>query len=101
MVKEIKVDESYARSIVIAKGAEEVELNVEAIFVELSLTPNSECVANLVELNNKKRVRNILSGSYVSSLFQATSVASFPIEVNRRTCGISGNAWTSSSTGTC
>lgn len=55
-VKEIKGDGLYARSIMIAKDAEEDELFVDAIFVEYNLTPNSECVAELVELNEKNHV---------------------------------------------
>ena len=55
-VKEIKGDGSYARSIVIAKGTKEDELAVDATFVEFNLTPNSECVAGLVALNEKKQV---------------------------------------------
>jgi alkyl hydroperoxide reductase subunit F len=55
-VKEIKGDGSYARSIVIAKGTKEDELAVDATFVEFNLKPNSECVADLVDLNEKKQV---------------------------------------------
>jgi alkyl hydroperoxide reductase subunit F len=55
-VKEIKGDGSYARSIVIAKDSKEDELAVDATFVEFNLKPNSECVAGLVALNDKKQV---------------------------------------------
>jgi thioredoxin reductase len=55
-VKEIKGDEKYARSIVVARGEEEKELSVDVTFVELDLTPNSECVADLVKLNAKKQI---------------------------------------------
>ncbi len=55
-VKEIKGDEKYARSIVVARGEEEKELAVDVTFVELDLTPNSECVADLVKLNAKKQI---------------------------------------------
>src|SRR5512136_739029 len=55
-VKEIKGEETYARSIVVTKGAEEKELAVDVTFVELDLLPNSECVAGLVKLNAKKQI---------------------------------------------
>jgi alkyl hydroperoxide reductase subunit F len=55
-VKEIKGEETYARSIVVTKGAEEKELAVDVTFVELDLTPNSDCVATLVKLNEKKQI---------------------------------------------
>ncbi len=55
-VKEIKGEETYARSIVVTKGAEEKELAVDVTFVELDLTPNSDCVADLVKLNEKKQI---------------------------------------------
>jgi alkyl hydroperoxide reductase subunit F len=55
-VKEIQGDETYARSIVVAKGAEEVELAVDVTFVELDLLPHSECVADLVQLNEKRQI---------------------------------------------
>ena len=55
-VKEIKGEETYARSIVVTKGAEEKELAVDVTFVELDLLPNSDCVAGLVKLNEKKQI---------------------------------------------
>ena len=55
-VKEIKGEETYARSIVVTKGAEEKELVVDVTFVELDLLPNSDCVAGLVKLNEKKQI---------------------------------------------
>lgn len=55
-VKEIKGDDSYARSIVVTKGEEEVELAVDVTFVELNLTPHSECVADLVQLNKQQQI---------------------------------------------
>jgi thioredoxin reductase len=55
-VKEIKGEETYARSIVVTKGAEEKELAVDVTFVELDLIPNSDCVAALVKLNEKKQI---------------------------------------------
>jgi alkyl hydroperoxide reductase subunit F len=55
-IKEIKGDESYARSIVVVKDSEEIELTVDATFVELNLTPNSECVAKLVKINQEGQV---------------------------------------------
>jgi alkyl hydroperoxide reductase subunit F len=55
-VKEIKGEETYARSIVVTRGAEEKELAVDVTFVELDLLPNSGCVAGLVKLNEKKQI---------------------------------------------
>jgi alkyl hydroperoxide reductase subunit F len=55
-VKEIKGEETYARSVVVTKGGEEKELAVDVTFVELDLTPNSDCVASLVKLNEKKQI---------------------------------------------
>jgi alkyl hydroperoxide reductase subunit F len=55
-VKEIKGEETYARSIVVIKGTDEKELTVDVTFVELDLTPNSDCVADLVKLNEKKQI---------------------------------------------
>jgi alkyl hydroperoxide reductase subunit F len=55
-VKEIRGEETYARSIVVAKGAEEKELAVDVTFVELDLMPNSAPVAGLVRLNDKKQI---------------------------------------------
>jgi len=55
-VKEIKGGETYAESIVVAKGSDEKELVVDVTFVELDLIPDSEPVARLVKLNEKKRI---------------------------------------------
>jgi NADH-dependent peroxiredoxin subunit F len=55
-VKAIKGDESFARSIVVAKGAEEVELAVDVTFVELHLVPDSDCVRGLVQLNDRGQI---------------------------------------------
>lgn len=55
-VKEIKGGETYAKSIVVAKGSEEKELVVDVTFVELDLIPGSEPVAHLVKLNEKKQI---------------------------------------------
>jgi len=55
-VKEIKGEETYARSIIVTKGAEEKELAVDVTFVELDLVPNSNPVADLVKLNEKKQI---------------------------------------------
>lgn len=75
-VKEIKGDETYARSIVVTKGSEEMELEVEATFVELNLTPNSECVAQVVKLNEKKQVMiNSNNCSSQPGIFAAGDVA--------------------------
>lgn len=55
-VKEIRGDDSYAHSLVVTKDGEEKEIAVDVTFVELGLKPNTECVANLVELNEKKQI---------------------------------------------
>ncbi len=55
-VKEVKGEEKYAKSIVVTRGAEEKELAVDVTFVELDLVPNSDPVADLVKLNEKKQI---------------------------------------------
>lgn len=56
-VSQIKGDETYARSVVARKDGEEQELKVDVTFVEMGLEPNSDCVANLVELNGNKQIK--------------------------------------------
>ena len=53
---EVKGD-VYARSLVIAKGADVRELHADVIFVELGLKPNSDMVRELVELEADGRVK--------------------------------------------
>jgi thioredoxin reductase len=55
-VKEIKGEETYAKSIVVTKGGQDKEVAVDVTFVELDLLPNSGCVANLVKLNDKRQI---------------------------------------------
>lgn len=55
-VKEIKGDESNARTIVVTKDGEDKELEVDVTFVELGLKPNSNLVAGLVDLNEKEQI---------------------------------------------
>ncbi len=55
-VKEIKGEDTYARTVVVTKGSEEKELAVDATFVELELIPQSQMVADLVKLNEKKQI---------------------------------------------
>jgi len=55
-VKEIRGDDSYAHNLIVTKDGEEKEIAVDVTFVELGLKPNTECVANLVELNEKKQI---------------------------------------------
>ena len=55
-VKEIKGDERYARGIIVSKDGEDAELAVDVTFVELDLLPHSECVAGLVQLNEKRQI---------------------------------------------
>jgi alkyl hydroperoxide reductase subunit F len=47
----------YARSLVVAKEGDRRELFADAIFVELGLKPNSEIVADLVELEADGRIK--------------------------------------------
>jgi alkyl hydroperoxide reductase subunit F len=56
-VSQIKGDETYARSVIARKDGEEQELKVDVTFVEMGLEPNSDCVANLVELNGNKQIK--------------------------------------------
>lgn len=55
-VKEFKGDGTYARSVVITDGVEEREVTVDVTFVEKGLKPNSDPVANLVKLDDKKQI---------------------------------------------
>ncbi len=55
-LKEVKGEETYAKSIVVTKGSEEKELAVDATFVEMDLIPQSQMVADLVKLNDKKQI---------------------------------------------
>jgi len=55
-VKEIKGEETYAKSVVVTRGGQDKELVVDVTFVELDLLPNSGCVAGLVKLNDKQQV---------------------------------------------
>ncbi len=54
--KEVKGDE-FARSIVVGKDGDVRELHGDAIFVELGLEPNSEIVADLIELEADGRIK--------------------------------------------
>jgi alkyl hydroperoxide reductase subunit F len=56
MLDEVKGDEKPARRFIITRGVEEFELDVDVTFVELDLLPNSECVADLLQLNEKKQI---------------------------------------------
>jgi thioredoxin reductase len=55
-VKEVKGDDVYAHSLVVSRAGEDVELVVDVTFVELALTPRSECVADLVRLNEQREI---------------------------------------------
>jgi NADH-dependent peroxiredoxin subunit F len=55
-VKEIKGDETYAHSILVSSGDVEEELVVDVTFVELDLLPHSECVTDLVKLNQRRQI---------------------------------------------
>jgi alkyl hydroperoxide reductase subunit F len=56
-VTEIKGDGTYARSLVVTKDGEAKELVVDVTFVEMGLEPNSDCVAHLVERNEKRQIK--------------------------------------------
>jgi len=55
-VKEIKGEGIYAKSILVAKGAEEKDLPVDVTFIELELIPNSDLVGSMVKLDAKKQI---------------------------------------------
>jgi thioredoxin reductase len=55
-VKEVRGDDTNAHSIVVTKGGEDVELMVDVTFVELALTPHSDCVADLVRRNERGQI---------------------------------------------
>ncbi len=56
MIREIKGDDTYARSIVVCVGEEEREIPVDVTFVELDLIPASGCVEGLAATNEKKQI---------------------------------------------
>jgi thioredoxin reductase len=53
---EVKGD-SYARSLLVSNGGGTRELEGDAIFVEMDLIPRSKIVADLVELDDKMRIK--------------------------------------------
>jgi thioredoxin reductase len=55
-VQEVTGDQ-YARSLVVAKNGERKELAVDGIFIEQDLIPNSDLVADLVDLDEKGRIK--------------------------------------------
>lgn len=55
-VQAVKGDQ-YARSLVIAKDGDREEVEVDGIFIEQNLIPNSEPVAHLVDLDGKGRIK--------------------------------------------
>jgi alkyl hydroperoxide reductase subunit F len=55
-VKEIKGDGTYAHTLVVTRDGRDEELPVDVTFVELDLLPHSECVAGLVDLNEKRQI---------------------------------------------
>jgi thioredoxin reductase len=54
--KQVNGDE-YARSLVVVRNGDQRELKTDVIFVELGLKPNSEIVADLVELESDGRIK--------------------------------------------
>ena len=55
-VQEVRGDQ-YARSLVVTKDGEREEITVDGIFIEQDLIPNSDLVADLVELDAKGRIK--------------------------------------------
>lgn len=55
-VEEVKGDQ-YARSLVVTRDGERQEVAVDGIFIEQDLIPNSNLVANLVDLDEKGRIK--------------------------------------------
>lgn len=53
---EVKGD-SYARSLLVSKNQHQIEIKTDVIFVELGLIPNSNLVANLVNLETDGRIQ--------------------------------------------
>jgi thioredoxin reductase len=49
--------DDYARSLVLAHGAEKRELTADAFFVELDLVPQSELVAEIVDRDERGRIK--------------------------------------------
>jgi thioredoxin reductase len=49
--------DAYARSLLVAKGHDVRELHADVIFVELGLKPNSEMIADLLELEEDGRIK--------------------------------------------
>jgi alkyl hydroperoxide reductase subunit F len=76
-VVEVKGDE-YARSVVIKDPAGKLsELNADGTFIEMALIPNSQMVADLVELDDQGRIRvDCGNRTNVPGLFAAGDVTS-------------------------
>src|SRR5574341_41934 len=55
-VKEVKGD-TFARSVVITHDDEEREISTDAIFIEIDLLPRSGIVADLVDLDDRGRIK--------------------------------------------
>jgi thioredoxin reductase len=49
--------DDYARSLILAHGAEKRELTADAFFVELDLVPQSELVAEIVDRDERGRIK--------------------------------------------
>ncbi len=49
--------DEYARSLIVKKNGDQRELATDVIFVELGLKPNSEFIANLIELEADGRIK--------------------------------------------
>lgn len=75
-VMEVKGDQ-YARSAVLKNNGDTRELQADAIFVEMDLTPQSQMVAGLAELDGEGRIRvDCANRTNVPGLFAAGDVTS-------------------------
>lgn len=73
-VKEIKGD-TYARSVIVHADEEQREIAADAIFIEMDLIPRSDLVADLVELDEKRRIKiNARNETSAPGIFAAGDV---------------------------
>lgn len=73
-VQEVKGDQ-HARSLVVAKNGQKHELEVDGIFIEQDLIPHSAMVADLVDLDEKGRIKiNLRNETSVPGIFAAGDV---------------------------
>jgi len=73
-VKEVKGDH-YARTVVFAKGSDRRELEIDAVFIEMDLSPRSAIVADLLKVDAKGRIMvNTRNESSAPGIFAAGDV---------------------------